>query len=62
MLKIRELRKSKGLTQVELAKKLDITQACLSEIETGVTDPSLKLLKKWAKELGVRISELIDED
>jgi transcriptional regulator with XRE-family HTH domain len=35
--KVRTLRKARGLTQVQLAKKLGITQPSLSEIETGET-------------------------
>jgi len=42
--RIREFRKKKGLTLVELGKKLNISHAALSGIETGKSSPSTETL------------------
>ena len=36
--RIRELRKERGLTQVELAKMLGVTQNAIYKLETGESD------------------------
>jgi len=50
---IQDLRKSKGLTQAELAAKCKITQTSLSQIETGAKKPSPTTMKLICKSLGV---------
>lgn len=50
---IRELRKKKGLSQEDLAKKVDMTQASISHIECGKKRASDSSLKKISKALGV---------
>jgi transcriptional regulator with XRE-family HTH domain len=52
---IKELRKSKGLSQVELAKLSGVTQAALSQIERGKRPGDLTL-KKLSKALKVSVS------
>jgi putative transcriptional regulator len=37
VIELREARKAAGLTQVELAKKADVRQATISELENGNT-------------------------
>jgi transcriptional regulator with XRE-family HTH domain len=50
--KVRALRKARGLTQIQLAKALEITQPSLSEIETGQTrEISGKVLAGLCREL-----------
>lgn len=48
-----EYRKKTGLTQVEIAKVFGISQATVSQIEAGNTDPSadivLKILERSKK-------------
>ena len=46
---IRSYRANKKMTQVQLAKKLDIEPTYLSAIETGKKDPSFGLIKKISK-------------
>lgn len=56
--KIKELRKQKDLRQVDLAKKLDIFQSELSEIERGERIPNVYLAQKIAKVFGKDVSEV----
>lgn len=50
---IKTIRKSTSLNQGDLAKKLDVSQAYLSNIETGRKKPSFGLLEKIAKTVNV---------
>ena len=58
--KLLELRKSKGLTQEELAKNLFITRTAISKWESGRGYPSLASLEEIAKYFSVTIDELIN--
>jgi transcriptional regulator with XRE-family HTH domain len=58
MEKLRELRKKKGLTQVELARRMQCAQAQVSAWENGVA-PTIKSLQRLAKALGVKAGELL---
>ena len=51
----------KDLKVKELASRVDITEQYMSNIEHGKRNPSLKLLKKLAKELGCSVYEFIEE-
>lgn len=51
--RIRSARKEAGLTQVELARKVHITQPTLSDLENGHTDSTSSLVE-LAMALGVR--------
>lgn len=54
------LRKEKGLTQIELAQKLDVTDKAVSRWETGRNYPDIESLKNLADALDVSISELLE--
>lgn len=56
---IRRLRKAHGLTQVELAKKLDATQKVVTSYETNQRTPTLEKLEKLSKIFGVSIDEIV---
>ncbi len=56
---IKKIRKRKGMTQVQLAKKLGISQGRVSEIEHLDYRPTIKTYRRVAKALGVDITELI---
>jgi len=56
---IRRLRKSKGLTQVQLAEKLGTIQKVITDYETGKTKPPSERLPVFAKFFGVTVDELI---
>jgi transcriptional regulator with XRE-family HTH domain len=58
--RVKALRKTKGLTQEELAELIDKTVETISNIERGVKLPGLATLEEIRKALGVNLSELID--
>lgn len=55
------LRKSSGLTQLELAEKLNYSDKAVSKWERGEAVPDLYILKKLADLYGVTIDNLISE-
>lgn len=55
-----ELRRERGLTQEQLAKKLYITRQAISRWETGETMPGIDMTKLIARELDVPITELLE--
>ena len=59
MNRIRELRKKKGITQIDLAKKLGITQATLSGWETNKYEPDNKSLILLAELFDVSLDCLV---
>ncbi len=56
---IKKKRKENGLTQKELAEKLDITDRAISKWERGICCPDISLLKDLCKILGININELL---
>lgn len=58
--KLKSLRKQHELTQVELAKKANISSNYYSRIERDEENPSLEVLKDIAKALKVKSSDILD--
>lgn len=58
LLRIKELLKEKGITSKDLADKLDVTPATVSNINNGNHFPKPDLLLKIAEVLDVDIREL----
>ncbi len=59
--RLRTLRRERRMTQVELAKKVKVTKFYVSQLETGLRDnPSLPVLRRLAKALGVSVGELLE--
>ena len=56
---VAQLRKERGMTQKELADKLNVTDKAVSKWETGKGFPDLKLLEPLAQALGVSLVELM---
>jgi transcriptional regulator with XRE-family HTH domain len=56
---IAKLRKDRGFTQVELAQKLDLTQAIVSDYERGRLRPHPGILSRLASALQVSADELL---
>ncbi len=59
-LRIRELRKSKGLSQEQLSEKIGIDSKHLSRIELGKSFPYMETLEGIAKALEVEMKELFE--
>lgn len=57
--KLQELRKSKSLTQEELAEALYVSRTAVSKWESGRGYPSIDSLKEISRFFGVTIDELI---
>ncbi len=56
---IKTKRKEKGLTQEELANKINVTEKAISRWETGRGTPDISLLVPLSKELGISVSEIL---
>jgi len=54
------LRTTAGVTQVELARRMKTTQNSISRLESGGSLPTLRLLDRMGKALGVRMSITVD--
>ncbi len=48
-------RKQQNITQEELSRRTGITQADISRIENGTRNPSLEMVKRLAKGIGMRL-------
>jgi transcriptional regulator with XRE-family HTH domain len=55
------LRKDKGLTQKELADKVELHQSQIHRYESGNSQPTLEALRRLALALGVSTDELVFE-
>jgi DNA-binding XRE family transcriptional regulator len=57
--RIKEIRKSKGFTQLSLGKELKADQATISRIENGETQPSLKFIMDLSKLTKLDYNEIL---
>lgn len=60
--RIRDIRKTKGLSQQEVADKMGIDRAQYSRIETAKASPTLNSLERIAEALGVDLADLFTDD
>ena len=58
--KIKSLRKSKGVSQEELAAMLKINRNYLSRVETGKSEPTAGILKQIAIIFNIDLNSLLD--
>lgn len=49
------VRKQQKLRQSDLADRMNVSQARVSQLETGVCDPQVATLQNYARALGVRL-------
>jgi transcriptional regulator with XRE-family HTH domain len=59
--RLRDLRKARGMTLRELGSATGLSPTLLSQIERGVTDPSLKSLRSIAEAFGQPVAALFDD-
>lgn len=61
-LKIKSMRKSKGATQEDLALRTGISISAIRKYENGDRSPKIEAIKSISNALGVKISDLMDEN
>lgn len=59
---IRKKRKSENMTISVLAKKVGVSDSYISQLERGLIDPSVSVLRKIASAMSVPVSSFFDED
>lgn len=59
-LNIKKFRVSAGLTQLQLAKKVGVSEPMICQIERGTKMPTVILAKEIADALNVDINELLE--
>ncbi len=57
--RIADLRKAQGLTQLELAEKMGVTDKAVSKWERDLSCPDINSLPKLAEQLGVSVEQLM---
>jgi repressor LexA len=62
MNRIKELRTARNMKQVELARKLNVSQAALSGYETGKYEPDNETIKKIARIFNTSVDYLLGGD
>lgn len=57
--RVKELRTSLGLNQVEFGKKIGVTKQCISNWESGYIQPSVDMLRRIAETFSVSTDYLL---
>ena len=55
---LKAARIAKGITQVELARRMGVTAQTISQYERGCANPKLETVKRFAEALDVSVAEL----
>ncbi len=58
--KLKRLRKARGITQQALAHKARVSLGYLARLEIGRHDPKVSTLRKLSRALGVPVTELLE--
>ncbi len=61
VVRLKELRKSQGISHEKLAAMAGVTRSAISFTESGKTNPTFYLCLKIAEALGVSLGDLIKE-
>ena len=56
---LKRIRTTKGVSQGEISRKLEVDKSFVSNIENGKTNPTLATIAKIAKAIGVSVGELM---
>jgi transcriptional regulator with XRE-family HTH domain len=57
--RIKALREARGMTQEALAAKAAVSRGYLARLEIGRHDPTVGMVEKLARALGVKVIELL---
>ena len=60
--RIKELRNSLGINQVEFGKRINVSKQCISNWESGYIQPSIDMLKRIAETFSVSTDYLLGFD
>ena len=58
---VRRIRIAKGMTQEELAERVNVSHPTICRLETGVKIPSVMLCVEISKVLGCEIGDIVKE-
>ena len=58
-MRLRKLRKARKMSQAALAERAGISREYVRKLEAGAQDPTVGMLTKLAKALGVPVTELL---
>lgn len=61
-LRIRELRTDQGMTLSQLASQTGLSEGMISQVERGITDPSLETLRRISRALDLPLFQLFNQD
>jgi transcriptional regulator with XRE-family HTH domain len=59
-IRVREIRKLRGLTQEQLAELLDRSVEAVSLLERGQVSPNFETLERLGERLGISLKDLVD--
>lgn len=59
---LKQIRSNKRLSQREMARRLNISQSYLGDLENNRKNVSLYVVSKLAKQLNISINKLINDD
>lgn len=60
MKKLTELRLANNMSQIELSKKVGVTDSAICQYESGKRTPNIKMLKKIATVFNCSVDELLE--
>ena len=58
---VREMREARGWTQTDLGRDAGMTQSAVARFEAGGTTPTLPILERFARALGVQLEVRFSE-
>jgi transcriptional regulator with XRE-family HTH domain len=59
-MKLKRLRKAKSLSQYALANAAGVSREYVRKLEAGMSDPTVGMLTRLARALGVPVMELLE--
>jgi transcriptional regulator with XRE-family HTH domain len=57
---LKQARKAQGLTLAEVARRVEVSRAYMTQLEQGIREPSIGTVVKLAKTLGVKPGALLE--